>query len=202
VNDSTSVLVAPRGRVGERPPHSISASGFRGSASGCWRLFGLRFLAPGLRIWKPGRLSLCCRRRAPSHLWLGAGPRFAALRLTAFKIPPHSREAEFGAWDCKVTPADCTCQEGNTTGCIPSNDGLDAGLGLGFPHCGKPRAVAIGWAMGKNSPSGTYLTAGAGVAVVSLRTKLQPSLGDEFPVSAANPALEARWAIFIGPSGT
>src|SRR5579862_3479951 len=37
-------------------------------------------------------------------------------------------------WDCKVTPAGCACQEGNTTGCIPSNDGLDAVLGTGFPH--------------------------------------------------------------------
>src|SRR5579863_8203533 len=48
-------------------------------------------------------------------------------------------------WDCKVTPADCTCQEGNTTGCIPSNDGLGAGLGPGFPHGGKQRAVVDGW---------------------------------------------------------
>jgi hypothetical protein len=36
--------------------------------------------------------------------------------------------------DCKVTPAGWACQEGNTTGCISSNDGLDAGLGVGFPH--------------------------------------------------------------------
>ena len=47
-------------------------------------------------------------------------------------IPPHSREAEFGAWDCKVTPAGCACQERNPTGCIPSNDGLDAGFEAGF----------------------------------------------------------------------
>ena len=38
------------------------------------------------------------------------------------------------AWDCKVTPAYSACQEGNTIGCIPSNDGLDAGLGPGFPQ--------------------------------------------------------------------
>src|SRR6266700_3215411 len=37
-------------------------------------------------------------------------------------------------WDCKVTPTSCTCQERNTIGCIPSNDGLDAGLGPGFPQ--------------------------------------------------------------------
>ena len=43
----------------------------------------------------------------------------------------------FRAWDCKVTPADSSCQERNTTGCIPSNDGLGAGFELRFPHCGK-----------------------------------------------------------------
>jgi hypothetical protein len=31
-------------------------------------------------------------------------------------------------WDCKVTPAYCACQEGNTIGCISSNDGLGAGV--------------------------------------------------------------------------
>jgi hypothetical protein len=38
------------------------------------------------------------------------------------------------AWECKVTPAGCACQEGNTIGCIPSNDGLDAAFGTVFPH--------------------------------------------------------------------
>jgi hypothetical protein len=32
--------------------------------------------------------------------------------------------------DCKVTPAGCACQEGNTIGCISSNGGLDAGFEL------------------------------------------------------------------------
>jgi hypothetical protein len=39
-----------------------------------------------------------------------------------------------GAWDCQVTPVHCGCQERNTIGCIPSNDGLDARWGTGFPH--------------------------------------------------------------------
>jgi hypothetical protein len=71
----------------------------------------------------------------PSHLWLGAKP--LRLLTAAFQIPPHSRGAEFTAWDCKVTPASCTCQEGTTIGCIPSNDGLDAGSRPFFPH-GEP----------------------------------------------------------------
>ena len=50
----------------------------------------------------------------------------------------------FSAWDCKVTPASCACQEGNTTGCIPSNDGLDAPLVPGFPHHGKLRTGRVG----------------------------------------------------------
>lgn len=40
-------------------------------------------------------------------------------------------------WDCKVTPVDCTCQEGNTICCISSNDGLDADLRTCFPHGGR-----------------------------------------------------------------
>jgi len=50
----------------------------------------------------------------------------------------------FLPWDCKVTPADCVCQEGNTIGCIGSNDGRDAGLGLGLVcvfHIGGFRGV-------------------------------------------------------------
>jgi hypothetical protein len=51
------------------------------------------------------------------------------------KLRPHSREAgNLLLWDCKVTPAGCACQEGNTICCISSNDGLDAGLGVRFPH--------------------------------------------------------------------
>jgi len=37
----------------------------------------LRFRAPGLRIWKPGRLSPLAMRKAPSHLWPGTGPHAA-----------------------------------------------------------------------------------------------------------------------------
>jgi len=69
------------------------------------------------------------RTVVPSHLWLGTGP--PGLHSS---IPPHSRGVKIRAWDCKLTPADCACQERNTTGCIPSNDGLDAGLGTGFPQ--------------------------------------------------------------------
>ncbi len=91
-----------------------------------------------------------------------AGHRTASLLsvpLWEFRPIPVSRN--FGAWDCKVTPAGSSCQEGNTIGCIPSNDGLGAGFGPGFPHCGKQRTVVI-CGMGI---LGLYVTAGAGVAV-------------------------------------
>ena len=91
------------------------ATGFRrlGSRPTCCRdAFFLR-----LREWRRVTSGL-----APSR-------RFC---LTAH--PPEtrarSREGEFQSpWDCKVTPANCVCQEGNTIGCISSNDGLDAGVG-------------------------------------------------------------------------
>jgi hypothetical protein len=109
----------------------------------CWKpVFGLRFRAPGLRIWKPGRLSPFLLRRVPSHLWLGTGPHpYLSVPLWEFRPIPVRRN--FRAWDCKVTPADSSCQEGNTTGCIPSNDGLGAGFVPRFPHCGKQRTGVI-----------------------------------------------------------
>jgi len=121
----------------------LPASGFRLSENlKAW--FRLRYRAPGLRIWKPGRLSLVLlSRRVPSHLWLGTGPPFSPTARTAWEFRPIPVSRNFGAWDCKVTPADCACQEGNTIGCIPSNDGLGAGFGPRFPHCGKRRAVVI-----------------------------------------------------------
>ena len=55
--------------------------------------------------------------------------------LSHLRIPsPFPWRRNACAWDCKVTPLYCTCQEGNTIGCIPSNDGLDARLGVVFPH--------------------------------------------------------------------
>ena len=47
-----------------------------------------------------------------------------------FRLIPVRRN--FMPWDCKVTPVDCTCQEGNTICCIPNNDGLDAGVESGW----------------------------------------------------------------------
>jgi hypothetical protein len=92
----------------------------------------------------------------------------------------------FRPWICKVTPADCACQEGNTTGCIPSNDGLGAGFGPDFPHCGKQRAVGASGCVVKDSHFGTYFRGRAGLPRV-----FQSSLRDEFPICSAYPALEA-----------
>ena len=147
MTDSTSslhaqVLSRPGGGSGNGH-RALQASGFRRSASGfAGGCLVLRFRAPGLRIWKPGRLSLFLLRRVPSHLWLGTGPHpYLSVPLWEFRPIPVRRN--FRAWDCKVTPADCACQEGNTTGCIPSNDGLGAGFVPGFPHRKKPRAFVI-----------------------------------------------------------
>ncbi len=71
--------------------------------------------------------------------------RSTAVLLTAFfQSRPIPVRRNFSAWDCKVTPARCACQEGNTIGCIPSNDGLDAGLAPGFPHRGRPGSDRVG----------------------------------------------------------
>jgi len=67
--------------------------------------------------------------RLPSHLWLEIAAGFPS-----FELHPIPGGGILSAWDCKVTPAGCACQEGNTIGCIPSNDGLDAGLRPGFPQ--------------------------------------------------------------------
>ena len=95
---------------------------------------GSKLRAPDLRIEKPGRPAYCCGLgQVTSGL-----TRTAALLLTAlFQFRPIPVGRNFSAWDCKVTPARCACQEGNTIGCIPSNDGLDAALVPGFPHARK-----------------------------------------------------------------
>ena len=77
------------------------------------------------------RLSLSWLGPRSSHLWLENGPQ----GLSHLPTPsPFPWRRNLCAWDCKVTPVYCTCQEGNTIGCIPSNDGLDARFGVVFPH--------------------------------------------------------------------
>jgi hypothetical protein len=152
-------------------PGGGSGNGHRASfrnPSTSFRLpaFGFRFLvsAPGLRIRKPGRLYLSDLRRAPSHLWLGAF-WVALLAFTTLLFRPIPVRRNLCAWDCKVTPASCTCQEGNTIGCIPNNDGLDAGSGPCFPHCGKHGSLRLVDELAKFPLLGPYLAAVAGVAV-------------------------------------
>jgi hypothetical protein len=79
----------------------------------------------------PGALALSvCERRQVTSGW--APSRRNCPSQLEFRLIPVRRN--FRAWDCKVTPARCACQEGNTIGCIPSNDGLDARLRTRFPH--------------------------------------------------------------------
>jgi len=128
----SSLRVVRRGRVGARPPQffffsssvALPASIRKAESSPLSKA-----VASGLRIKKPDAVPVF-RAGVPSHLWLGTGPPGPSL-LNSSPIPVRRK---LRAWDCKLTPADCACQERNTTGCIPSNDGLDAGLGTRFPH--------------------------------------------------------------------
>jgi hypothetical protein len=150
-----SFVVAPRERVGARPPHSIRlpASGIPEAPEGFYfprvkvsgaGLTDRKTLAPEPFLQHGGKSPLAWHRTAGSSL------------LPSRPIPVGRN---FMPWDCKLTPADCACQEGNTTGCIPSNDGLDAGLRSRFPHGRKQRAVAIGWAWAKIPVLGRYVAA-------------------------------------------
>ena len=81
---------------------------------------------------------MCFTGAAPSHLWLGATPA-TVVELFFWKPASFPRGGFQPSWDCNVTPPYCSCQEGNTIGCISSNDGLDAGVREFFPqkeiHC-------------------------------------------------------------------
>ena len=93
---TSTAVERPRGRVGERPPRSSSASSFRGFG---FRIGWERFVqvsGAGLTDRKPRRLSLSFRRRAPSHLWLGRRYR-NRFSSTSGAIPTHSRGTEFHA---------------------------------------------------------------------------------------------------------
>jgi hypothetical protein len=71
----------------------------------------------------------------PSHLWPDAAPAIVVDGLFVYEtsLVPAKKVSKM-LWDCKVTPPYCTCQEGNTIGCISSNDGLDAGVRIFFPQ--------------------------------------------------------------------
>jgi len=90
----------------------------------------VKVVAPGLRIEKPDAFPSSqrgCRvtsGRAPAAGFLHSLPHSGLI-----PVRPN-----FCAWECKLTPAGCACQEGNTTGCIPSNDGLGDRLKAGFPQ--------------------------------------------------------------------
>jgi hypothetical protein len=70
---------------------------------------------------------MACCAAMPDHLWPGS-PRCCDPDFV------HSRGRNSGLWECNVTPVYGGCQEGNTIGCVSSNDGLDAGLVSFFPQ--------------------------------------------------------------------
>ena len=118
-----------RASFGIRPP----VFGFRRSGT------GLRFRRRAYGLGSPDACAFSGLRRAPSHLWLGTGPPGLHYCIYCLLFRPIPVRRKLCAWDCKVTPASCACQEGNTIGCIPSNDGLDAGSRPCFPHHRKRR---------------------------------------------------------------
>ena len=128
--------VAPRWRIRERPPHGIWLPASRKPEGCTW----VKVSGAGLTDREA---------QAPEPFWQAenaesplAGRRTASF-VFAWQLRLIPVRRKFVAWDCKVTPAAGTCQEGNTTGCIPSNGGLDAGLRRGFPHPGQTGAAFI-----------------------------------------------------------
>src|SRR3954452_12718945 len=131
----TYTVVPSAGEDRERPPRFYSTCNF--PLPGVWlrkRItfkfgFKLRRRAYALEARAP-QPSWSCERRQVTSGW-------APLR----SIGLHSREfcpipvrQNLCPWECKVTPAYGTCQEGNTICCISSNDAADARRGIRFPH--------------------------------------------------------------------
>jgi hypothetical protein len=84
------------------------------------------------------------RELAPGHLWPGAIPAGFSFDYARPSNLARSRETGVkGLWECKVTPAYCACQGGNTIGCILNNDGLDSGSADLFSTTGVHRAFII-----------------------------------------------------------
>jgi len=132
---SHSLVVAPRGEFGERPPHLL---GFRLPVVGLPE----NLKAAGRRTYgssSPNAHLLPAERRQVTSPWRRplSGSRTAVVLLPLFlcshfgsyfrQFRPIPVRRNFQPWDCKVTPVPCACQEGNTICCISSNDGLDAG---------------------------------------------------------------------------
>jgi hypothetical protein len=110
-------------RGGWENGHRTFKTGFRTSASGL-RLFvftssAIYFIFLCLREWHRSPLAW----RPPAS----TASLFCPLNLFRFR-----GTGEKPPWDCKVTPAYCACQEGNTIGCIFNNDRLDSGLADSF----------------------------------------------------------------------
>jgi hypothetical protein len=114
---------SPGGGSGERPPHF---------------LLGFRLLASGFRTAELGGLEpffsyAYGRLLVTSGLGLPVRASFTSLFVIKPATFPRGGVKKV-LWDCKVTPAYCACQEGNTMGCISSNDGLGAGVLDFFPQ--------------------------------------------------------------------
>ena len=172
-----SVVVVPRGRVGERPPHSN-----RLPASGIWlpdMLEAVRFKVPGagltdLEARAPEPFLTCGGAESPL-----AGHRaasFPALLFTAFEFRPIPVRRNLLLGIAKLLPQIVPVKRETLQVVSLAMTGLMRGLGPGFPHCGKRRAVAIWRAWARIPILGPYLTAGAGVAAASQRLRTRISV--------------------------
>jgi hypothetical protein len=83
---------------------------------------------------------LCLRDSTRSPLAGRHAVAFPELLTSEKPVPFPRGGASKVLWECKVTPAYCACQEGNTIGCILSNDGLGAGVVDLFSTSGIHRA--------------------------------------------------------------
>jgi hypothetical protein len=186
------IVVAPRGGSGKRPPHYLSASSFQHPAATSAARDPLTFHASGsngLKSWslkayisaiKTAGAGLTDPKAerpissaAEDQVTSGLAPN-RCIQLTAtYESRPIPVRRNLVPWDCKVTPADCTCQEGNTIGCIPNNDGLDARSGPRFPHGRQGGKVWVwsdgpSWSFRRQKPGEEIARTGSGGSWVYL----------------------------------
>jgi len=138
---------SPGGRIGATATALLLAPDYRFRLSAAGRLG----FVPAFRSWAPG-LAMAgsgARRAELACFWrrcrITSGSQRAAVYVLFRPIPVERNSV---LWECNVTPVHCTCQEGNTICCVPSNDGLGAGVRSFFPQIGWVMALASGHWLG------------------------------------------------------
>ena len=145
---------SPGGRIGATATALLLAPDYRFRLSAAGRLG----FVPAFRSWAPG-LAMAgsgARRAELACFWrrcrITSGSQRAAVYVLFRPIPVERNSV---LWECNVTPVHCTCQEGNTICCVPSNDGLGAGVRSFFPQIGWLTALASGHWLGCRKEMGS-----------------------------------------------